>query len=288
MKISLTFACKILFFAIILFNIWLAYTQTSNFTPNDARADPENWREVNPENLLIFTTTKGKILIEILPDIAPKHAKQFRSIARSDLYNGTEFHRVIRGFMAQGGDIERVRKGGSGLPNIQAEFTFRRNPEQMPLDLLGQDQSATEGYYMGFPIKTQSKFLAFMTTDGRVESWMLHCKGIVSTARTSDNENSGNSQFFLMRATAPHLDKLYTAWGRVVHGQDVVDDLELGEPPKIPDILTDATIGTDVPDHRRPTVWVMRTDGPKFKSYLASLKEAEVCKLPPVKAIVED
>lgn len=288
MKISLTFACKILFFASVLLSICLANAQPPKVTPEEARADPENWREVNPENLLIFTTTKGKILIEILPDIAPKHAKQFRSIARSDLYNGTEFHRVIRGFMAQGGDIERVRKGGSGLPNIQAEFTFRRNPEQMPLDLLGQDQSATEGYYMGFPIKTQSKYLAFMTTDGRVESWMLHCKGIVSTARTSDNENSGNSQFFLMRATAPHLDKLYTAWGRVVHGQDVVDDLELGEPPKIPDILTDATIGTDVPDHRRPTVWVMRTDGPKFKTYLASLKQTEVCKLPPVNAIVED
>ncbi len=288
MKTIILPVCSLIILFGILINVGLGYSQPITVTADEARADPENWRQVDPENLLIFTTTKGKVLIEILPDIAPKHAKQFRSITRSDLFNGTKFHRVIRGFMAQGGDIEQVRRGGSGLPNIQAEFTFRRHPEQMPLDLLGKEQSSTQGYYMGFPIATQSKFLAFMTADGKVESWMLHCKGVVSTARTSDDENSGNSQFFLMRGTAPHLDQQYTAWGRVLHGQDVVDDLELGEPPRIPDILTDAKVASDVPDFRRPNVWVMRTDGPKFKTYLANNKETEVCKLPPVNVIVEN
>lgn len=288
MKTILLTVCSFIILFGISINVGLGYSQPITVTADEARADPENWRQVDPENLLIFTTTKGKVLIEILPDIAPKHAKQFRSITRSDLFNGTKFHRVIRGFMAQGGDIEQVRRGGSGLPNIQAEFTFRRHPEQMPLDLLGKEQSSTQGYYMGFPIATQSKFLAFMTADGKVESWMLHCKGVVSTARTSDDENSGNSQFFLMRGTAPHLDQQYTAWGRVLHGQDVVDDLELGEPPRIPDILTDAKVASDVPDFRRPNVWVMRTDGPKFKTYLANNKETEVCKLPPVNVIVEN
>lgn len=288
MKFVFSIVVRFIILAGVSLNIGYAYSQPMTVTADEARADPENWRQVNPENLLVFTTTKGKILIEILPEFAPKHATQFRTIARSGLFNGTKFHRVIRGFMAQGGDIEQVRRGGSGLPNIRAEFVFRRNPEQMPVDLLGSDQSLTQGYYMGFPIETQSKFLAFMTTDGKVESWILHCKGIVSTARTSDDEHSGNSQFFLMRGIAKHLDKNYTAWGRVVQGQDVVDDIELGEPPRIPDILTDAKVATDIPEFRRPAVWVMRTDGPKFKSYLSSNKETEVCKLPPVNTIVED
>ena len=288
MRNILSTICSLAVIAGLFLNAGFAHSQPRAVTADEARNDPENWRQVDPENLLIFTTTKGIVLIEILPDIAPRHAKQFRAIARSDLFNGTKFHRVIRGFMAQGGDIEQVRRGGSGLPNIKAEFTFRRHPEQMPLDLLGSEQSSLQGYYMGFPIATQSKYLAFMTADGKVDSWMLHCKGVVSTARTSDDENSGNSQFFLMRATAPHLDQQYTAWGRVVHGQDVVDDLELGQPPRFPDILTDAKVATDVPDHRRPNVWVMRTDGPEFKSYLAKTEETEVCKLPPVATIVEN
>lgn len=251
-----------------------------------AKADPENWRQVEPDRLIVFETTKGRILIEMFPEVAPKHAEQFTAIVKSGLYEGTAFHRVIEGFMAQGGDIYAVNGEGSGLDNVPGEFTFRRSPSDMPLALIGPESTATEGYFNGFPIRTQSKFLAEMTKDGMVDSWIPHCKGVVSTART-DDPNSANSQFFLMRETSPHLDKTYTAWGRVVDGQAVVDTLKKGEPVVNPDVLQSAHMVSDLPEGERPTVWVQRTEGPRFTALLAGAGEVPICELPAVSAVVD-
>ncbi len=259
-------------------------------TPAQAQSDPANWRAVDPENLLIFETTKGRVLIEILPEVAPNHADQFRALARSGDYDGTAFHRVIDGFMAQGGDIFASKGRESGLPDLEGEFTFRRDPATMPLDPIGHPDVATNGYYKGFPMRTQAPWLADMSKDGRVESYMPHCPGVVSTART-DDPNSANSQFFLMRDTAAHLDKSYTAWGRVVDGLDVVRSLRTGEPPANPDLLSRARVAADLPEDERPGVWVQRTDGPSFAPTLAARSEADeanVCAFDPVPAVVGD
>ncbi|MEO0882359.1 MAG: peptidylprolyl isomerase [Pseudomonadota bacterium] len=252
-----------------------------------AKADSANWRQVDPERLIIFETTKGRILIEAFPDIAPKHVTQFTTIVRSGDYNGTSFHRVIDGFMAQGGDVESLHGRPTGLPNIEAEFTFRRVPDELPLDLIGDENKALQGYYNGLPIRTQSKFLAELSSDGRVESYVPHCPGVVSTARLGNDINSGNAQFFLMRATSSFLDKQYSPWGRIVDGQDVVLNMKTGEPVQNPDILTRASIAADLPEGQRPSVWVKRTDGPEFRAYLAEEIEEEVCELPSVPTVVE-
>lgn len=251
-----------------------------------AKSDAANWRAVDPENLIVYETTKGRILIEMLPEAAPKHVEQFKTIIRNGSFDGTSFHRVINNFMAQGGDIFALNGLGSGLPNIPGEFIFRRAPEEMPFDLIGDPNSGSQGYYLGFPMMTQSKFLAEMTKDGMIESHIPHCKGVVSTART-DDPNSANSQFFLMRGVSPHLDRLYTSWGRVVDGQDAVDAIKTGEPVENPDILRTARIAADLPEDQRPSVWVQRTDGPKFQEMLAQSAGTPVCDLPPVKAVVE-
>ena len=251
-----------------------------------AKTDAENWREVDPENLLIFETTKGRILIEALPAVAPKHVTQFKTIIRNLSFDGTVFHRVINGFMAQGGDIYALNGLGSGLPNIPGEFTFRRDPNEIPMTVIGGSDAGNEGYYLGFPMRTQSKYLAEISKDGRVDSWIPHCAGVVSTART-DDPNSANSQFFLMRGVAPHLDKGYTAWGRILDGQDTVDSIKTGEPVQNPDVLRTARIAADLSEETRPRVWVQRTDGPDFEQTLSSFGEASVCDLPPVKTVVE-
>lgn len=252
-------------------------------------SDTDNWRAVDPENLIIFETTKGRILIEIFPEVAPKHAEQFRAIVRSGGYDGTAFHRVIEDFMAQGGDIYALKGRESGLANIPGEFTFRRDPGELKLDALGNSDTARDGYIRGFPIKTQAAWLAEMSKDGLVESYIPHCPGIVSTARTSDPD-SANSQFFLMRGRAEHLDRQYTAWGRVVDGLDVVLSIELGEPPLNPDTLERAVMAADLPAGEQPNVWVQRTDGPDFAPVLDAAAEADepdVCALDPVPTIVE-
>ena len=257
-----------------------------------AKADPANWRQVDPENLFIFETTKGRILIEAFPEIAPKHYKQFAAIIRSGDYDGTSFHRVIDDFMAQGGDIFALKGRESGLPDIEGEFTFRRDPAAMPLEAtIGPEDTAKFGYIKGFPIGTQASFFAEMSVDGMVESYMPHCKGITSTART-DDPNSANSQFFLMRGQAEHLDRKYTAWGRVVVGEDVVKAIKHGPDARDghvdnPDILTSAKVAADLPEGERPDVWVERTDGPVFRAEMADKDDIDVCSLPSVPAVVE-
>src|SRR4051795_1189346 len=76
----------------------------------------------DPENTLILETTKGRVVIELRPDLAPGHVERITTLAKEGFYDGVVFHRVIPGFMAQGGDPTGTGMGGSKLPDIKAEF----------------------------------------------------------------------------------------------------------------------------------------------------------------------
>lgn len=134
-------------------------------------------------------TANGTIVIDLLPDVAARHAERLAELAERGAYDDVVFHRVIDGFLAQTGDVEHGKAsanlrlagtGGSDLPNLPAEFS-----------------------------------------DVSFE------RGVVGMAR-SQNPNSANSQFFIMFAPAPHLDGQYTVIGRVVEGMDVVDAIKRG------------------------------------------------------------
>lgn len=258
--------------------------------PEDVAASPE-WRSVDPERLFIFDTNKGRILIEAFPEVAPNHVAHFAAITRSGDYDGTSFHRVIDDFMAQGGDIFALKGRESGQPNVKGEFTFRRDVAKMPLEAtIGPEDSAKHGYYHGVPIQTQPSFFAEMSVDGLVESSIPHCASIVSTARTSDPD-SANGQFFLMRGYSPHLDRLYSSWGRVIDGQDVVMSIKTGSQQNNgsvtdPDILKSARIAADLPEAERPKAYVLRTDTDSFRAALEAKGEVNICELSPVPAVI--
>src|SRR5437867_9628260 len=76
----------------------------------------------DPENTIVMETTKGRVVIELRPDLAPKHAERIRQLAREKFYDGIVFHRVIDGFMAQVGCPHGTGTGGSEHPNLEAEF----------------------------------------------------------------------------------------------------------------------------------------------------------------------
>ena len=76
----------------------------------------------DPENTLILETTKGRVVIEMRPDLAPKHVERIKTLARKGFYDGVAFHRVIEGFMAQTACPKGTGTGGSDLPDLQAEF----------------------------------------------------------------------------------------------------------------------------------------------------------------------
>ncbi|MEL6724097.1 MAG: peptidylprolyl isomerase [Pseudomonadota bacterium] len=267
-------------------------TETITYTLEDVQAAPDEWRAVDPENLVIMNTTKGQIAIELLPAVAPNHVAQFKAYVRAGLYDQTPFHRVIDNFMAQGGDVEATHGADKMLEPLQAEFLIRRDPSMIPIDTIGPADSADAGYHLGFPMATQPGFLAEMSKDGLVESWIPHCPGVLSTART-DDVNSANAQFFLISGEAQHLDYKYTAKGRAIAGLDVVQSIKLGPRPDgfpiaNPDLVMSAKIAADLPEAERPSAFVMRTDTDAFQAVLdaADSSRTQICDLPSVPAVV--
>ena len=77
----------------------------------------------DPENTIVMETSKGRIVIELLPDLAPNHVARIKELSRENFYDGIVFHRVIDGFMAQTGDPTGTGMGGSDKPDLQAEFS---------------------------------------------------------------------------------------------------------------------------------------------------------------------
>ena len=142
-------------------------------------------------NLMIEVdgSTTGTITIDLMPEVAPKHVAQIAALARAGTYDDVVFHRVIEGFMAQTGDVQYGKAGGSAeagmgqsdLPNLPAEF-----------------------------------------------SSLSFDRGVIGMARSQDPD-SANSQFFITLAAAPHLDGQYTIVGRVISGMEVVDAIKKGE-----------------------------------------------------------
>ncbi|MFC7290270.1 peptidylprolyl isomerase [Hirschia litorea] len=258
-------------------------------TAETAQADPASWRSVDLENVVIFKTTKGDIYIELAPEIAPNHAAQIRKIVRSGLYSGTQFHRVISGFMAQGGDIAATLGREPEFDNVNGEFVFRRDPNAMeltPINDADRVKKQYTGFYNGFPIETRQDELANYSEDGLVESWMPHCPGVVSMARTND-PNSAKDQFFLMRDESDFLNRKYTPWGRMLKGLDVARSLAVGEPPVRPDILTSAVMASDLSSNEQPKIWVLRHDSPLFSTFLDETgRNKSICDLPQTPSIV--
>ena len=79
--------------------------------------------KADPANTLVIELKSGRVLVELRPDIAPKHVERVKALAKQGFYNGLKFHRVINGFMAQTGDPKGTGAGGSSLPDLPAEFT---------------------------------------------------------------------------------------------------------------------------------------------------------------------
>lgn len=232
-----------------------------------------DWRPLDPENALVIDTTKGRIIVEMAPDVAPKHVAQIKALARQQLYDGLTFFRVIDWFMDQTGDPKNTGEGSSSLPNLKAEFTFRRSAST-PFVPVAAPMGAEEGLLGSLPVISQTGALMKLTADHQVLAWATYCPGVAGMAR-DDDPDSANSQFFLMRQAYPSLDKRYTVWGRAVVGLDVVRAIKAGEPVQDPDLMLKVRVLADLPDAERPKVYVMDAHGPAFARLAANVRKAK-------------
>jgi len=155
------------------------------------KKDEKKTEKGDAKEVAVLKTSEGEMVVEFWPEVAPKTVENFKKLAKQGFYDGTAFHRIVRGFMIQGGDpntkdASKEQLYGTGDPGykINAEFNDRK-----------------------------------------------HERGVLSMARSRD-PNSAGSQFFICLDRAPHLDHQYTAFGKVIKGEDVL--LKIGEMPVAP------------------------------------------------------
>jgi peptidylprolyl isomerase len=235
---------------------------------SSATPGPSDWRTPDPQDVLVIDTNKGRILVEMQPLVAPQTVARVRQLAGQGFYDGQSFFRVIDEFMDQTGDPKNNGTGGSTLPNVPPEFTFRRGSDT-PFTRVSQDDGEEGGLVGSLPVISQPIQLAAMTADNRVRAYGTFCPGVAAMAR-ADAPDSANSQFFLMRGVQTKLDHAYTPWGRVIAGEDVVRAIKVGEPPEAPaDKMTSVHLLADLPPASRPRVRVIDTSSPWFAAYVA-------------------
>ena len=148
-------------------------------------------------NVAVISTNFGDMVVEFYPDIAPMHVESFMALVKEEYFNGTTFHRVIPGFMIQGGDpnSRNENRATHGTGGRAGKFFGLGNEEDPSTWLIPQEFSNTP-----------------------------HVKGILSMARTND-PNSASSQFFVCHDNANFLDNNYTVFGKVIDGLDIIDQI---------------------------------------------------------------
>jgi len=235
------------------------------------------WRTVAPEDLLIIDTTKGRVMVELAPAIAPLHVERIRLLAKNGFFDNLLWHRVIDRFMAQTGDPLGTGEGQSAYPDLKAEFTFRRGSD-MAFTPVAAPAGAALGFIGSLPVQTQPDSVMATTADGKVHGWGVYCPGVAGMARDEGNDTA-NSQFFLMRQPYPSLDKRYTVWGNVVVGLDVVRAIKVGEGDSgmvtDPDRMVRVRVASDLPESERPVVQVLATGSDRFRAMLAQEREVK-------------
>ena len=239
-----------------------------------ARAD-EDWRDVDPNNLMLIDVKYGRIAIELFPEFAPNHVKRMRALARAHFYDGLSFYRVIDGFVAQGGFGEGDDKKLAQWPPLKREFDHDPSSALEFTSLNSPDLYAPEvGHIHGFPAGRDP-------TDKKL--WLVHCPGIVAMAR-DDNPDTGGTEFYVVIGQAPRrLDRNLSVFGRVLEGMQYLQKLNRGDPavdsgvikdPAERDPILKVQIARDLPAKERPRFQVMRTDGPGFTTKKEERRDA--------------
>ena len=177
---------KILFACALVASLGLG---SSSNAADDKKAETKvetkkEGKTVATNEVAVIKTTAGEMVIEFWPDVAPKTVENFKKLAKSGFYDGTAFHRVIKGFMIQGGDPltkdeSKQSRWGTGDPGYKIDAEFNQKS---------------------------------------------HERGVLSMARSQD-PNSAGSQFFICHGNPKFLDRQYTAFGKLIKGDDVLEKL---------------------------------------------------------------
>ena len=227
------------------------------------------WYPLDPHHTLVIETSKGRIVLEMRPDLAPLAVARIVQLAREHVYDGLLFHRVIDKFVDQTGNPNNHDGGVSTYPDLTPEFLATVQDAQIDA-IATRNSDGITGFIGVQPVAATP----VPGKPGTWRAWGIYCAGVAGMGRQAEI-GTANSEIFFMRNTARRLDHDYTVWGRVVSGLDVVRAINVGEPPAHPDSMRSVRLMADMAPADRPHMAVIDTRSAAFHDSITGLRQRE-------------
>ncbi|MDH0865071.1 peptidylprolyl isomerase [Mitsuaria sp. GD03876] len=243
-----------------------------------ATAPAADWRDVDPDNLLVMTLPQGQVFIELAPRFAPAHVDNIRALARGGYYDGLAIVRVQDNFVTQWGDPnaddEEAGIKGKAKPfptgaksHLPAEFSIPLKGVPMTVLPDAEGWAPRAGQVDGFPVAADPK-------TGR--AWLAHCYGSVGAGRGNAVDSSTGAELYAVIGHAPRgLDLNITVVGRVLKGMEFLSSLPRGgatmgfyDKPEQRLGIERVALAAALPPEQRPALQVLRTDTPTWQELL--------------------
>ncbi|MBR7800054.1 peptidylprolyl isomerase [Undibacterium sp. FT137W] len=258
----------------------------------------EDWRALDPANTLYLETEKGRVVIELAPEFAPKNVANIRALVKEGYFDGLAMIRSHDNYVAQWGDPNEKREFKKAAKKVDGEFTVKFKSDASFTRLPDSDGYAPQvGHVNGFPVARDPKT---QTT------WLTHCYGAVGVARGNETDSGNGSSLYAVIGHAPrHLDRNITVVGRVMFGIELLASLPRGKAPlgfyeteeeRTP--IKSVRLAADVLESDRTKLVVFRTDTANFQAlieaqrnrggewYKFAANHIELCNVPiPVRLI---
>jgi cyclophilin family peptidyl-prolyl cis-trans isomerase len=257
-----------------------------------------DWRPLNPDNTLYLELEKGRVVIELAPEFAPKNVANIKALVKEGYFDGLAMLRSHDNYVAQWGDPGEKREFKNAAKKVEGEFTVKYKKDAPFTRLPDVDGYAPQvGHVNSFAAARDSKT---QTT------WLTHCYGAIGVARGNETDSGNGSSLYAVTGHAPrNLDRNITVVGRVMHGIELLSSLPRGtgalgfyEKSEERTPIKTIRLAADVPEADRSKLEVFRTDTTNFTAlveaqrnrggdwYKFAANHIELCSVPiPVRLV---
>ncbi|MES2128466.1 MAG: peptidylprolyl isomerase [Pseudomonadota bacterium] len=229
---------------------------------------PAEWRALDPDNTLYMDLPGGRVVIELAPVFAPKHAENIRKLVRDHYFDGLVILRSQDNFVVQWGDADEKtpRAFKTAEAKLKGEFTVPLTNDKAFVKMPDRDGYAPQvGHSNGFPAAHNPK---------TGQAWLTHCYGMVGVGRDTDADSGNGSALYVVTGQSPRqLDRNITVVGRVVSGMPLLATVPRGpapmgffDKPEMQVPIKSIVLAADVPEAERSKFEVMRSDSASFKA----------------------
>ena len=225
-----------------------------------------DWRALDPQNTIYLEMEKGRVVIELAPEFAPKNVANIKKLVREGYFDGLAMIRSHDNYVAQWGDPDEKREFKTAEKKVEGEFTIRYAKNAAFTRLPDVDGYAPQvghvnGYAAGRDPKTQT-------------TWLAHCYGAIGVARGNETDSGNGSSLYAVTGHAPrNLDRNITVVGKVMQGIELLSSLPRGtgalgfyEKAEERTPIKSMRMAADVPEAERLKIEIFRTDTASFQA----------------------